>query len=165
MSVIVSNSGPLINLARIGRFDLLQTLYTTLTIPPAVYHEVVVRGSGQPGSQEVAQAGWISTRSVTDTLAVAGLAAILDQGEAEAIVLAKELSAAELLIDERLGRRMAQTLGLMIKGTLGILVRAKHRGLIPNVRDELDNLIQHGMWISQRVYNTALQAAGEAQTP
>jgi hypothetical protein len=165
VNVVVSNSGPLINLARIGRLDLLPSLYTTLMIPSAVYREVVVRGSGQPGSDEVAQAGWITTRSVTDTLAVAGLATMLDQGEAEAIVLAKELSAAELLIDERLGRRMAQSLGLPIKGTLGILVRAKHRGLVPNVKDDLDSLLQHGMWISARVYNATLQAAGEAQTP
>jgi predicted nucleic acid-binding protein len=134
-------------------------------IPPAVYQEVVVRGSGQPGSQAVANAGWITTRSVTDTLAVAGLATILDQGEAEAIVLAKELSAAELLIDERQGRRIAQALGLTVKGTLGILLRAKQRGLIPAVRDELDNLIRHGAWISGRVYKAVLQAAGEAQTP
>jgi len=165
VTVIVSNSGPLINLARIGRLDLLWSLYTTLMIPPAVHHEVVVRGGGQPGSDEVAQAGWITTRSVTDTLAVAGLATMLDQGEAEAIVLAKELSAAELFVDERLGRRIAQTLGLPIKGTLGIVVRAKHRGLVPSVRGELDNLIRHGMWISARVYNATLQAAGEAQTP
>lgn len=163
--MIVADSGPLINLARIGRFDLLRALYTTLVIPQAVYREVVVRGNGQPGSQEVAQAGWICIGNVTDALAVAVLATVLNQGEAEAIVLAKELSAAELLIDERQGRRIAQVLGLRVKGTLGILLRAKQCGLIPALRDELDNLIRQGAWISQRVYDTVLQAAGEAQTP
>ena len=57
---VVSNSGPLINLAKVGQFTLLRDLFQHITIPPAVFEEVVVRGGGQPGSGETCAAQWIT---------------------------------------------------------------------------------------------------------
>jgi len=56
---VVSNSGPLINLAKVGQFALLQNLFQNIMIPPAVFEEVVVRGVGQPGAGETRTAQWI----------------------------------------------------------------------------------------------------------
>jgi predicted nucleic acid-binding protein len=98
VSLIVSNASPLINLARIRRFDLLQQFYRYLTIPTAVYDEVVVRGQERDGSRDVRNAAWISRATPTDDLAVAALTAQLDLGEASAIILARELNAELLLI-------------------------------------------------------------------
>lgn len=64
----------------------------------------------------------------------------LGAGESEAIVLASETSAARLILDDRKARRTAQQLGLPITGTLAVLLRAKQHGLIPNLRDVLDDL-------------------------
>jgi len=83
---IVSNSSPLINLARIGKLGLLRELYGELIIPEAVWHEVVVEGSGQPGADEVKGADWIKAQVVTNRDLKRALQQELDAGEAEAIV-------------------------------------------------------------------------------
>lgn len=85
---IVSNASPLINLARIGKLDLLRELYGELLVPKAVWQEVVVKGGGQPGADEVRAATWIKTHAVTNRQLVQALQQDLDAGEAEAIALA-----------------------------------------------------------------------------
>ena len=99
---VVSNASPLINLARIGKLDLLHDLYGELTIPEAVWREVVVEGAGQPGADEVKGATWIKRHAVANRQLVHALQQELDAGEAEAIVLASEMEAELLLMDERL---------------------------------------------------------------
>ena len=93
--IIVSNSTPLIALARIGSLDLLKSLFTTITIPQTVYHEVVTSGPTRPSAQAVGAANWIVTRAVTNRRAVTQLmnSASLDRGESEAILIALELKA------------------------------------------------------------------------
>jgi len=85
---VVSNSGPLIHLARARHFN--QVLFGRVIIPSAVYQEVVVRGRGQDGSSELARAKWIGRRRPRRADLVAALCAFLGRGEAEAIALAAE---------------------------------------------------------------------------
>jgi len=161
VSVVVSNASPLINLARVGQFRLLAVLYGQIVIPQAVYHEVVVRGHGRDGSREVAEASWIERRSPADELAVRALTTELGQGEAEAIVLAQELGASLLLLDEIRGRRIARALGLRVRGALGILARARREGHIPHLKPLLDLLRAKGTWIDQELYEETLRLVGE----
>ena len=95
---IVSNASPLINLAHIGQLDLLQQLYGQLTIPEAVWHEVVVEGAGQPGAKTVEAASWIQVQPVANRELVQALRQELDAGEAEAIALALEVKSEFLLM-------------------------------------------------------------------
>jgi hypothetical protein len=78
---VVSNSSPLINMARIGKLGLLRQLYGELFIPEAVWHEVVVKGAGEPGADEVKAATWIKIQSITNTTLAHALQQEFDAGE------------------------------------------------------------------------------------
>ena len=159
--MIVANAGPLIALARIGHFHLLHLLYNGLRIPTAVKDEVITFGKARPGAVELETAQWIQVVDVTNQTAIELLRERLDRGESEAIVLAIELEADLLLIDEARGRRIAQAQGLNHIGTLGILVQARQNGIIAAVTPLLDDLIESGFRMNEALYRTAQQLAGE----
>ena len=162
LELVVSNSGPLITLATIGRLDLLKSLFERIAIPQAVYEEVVIQGQGEPGSKEVAEAEWIHTVPVQDRLAVNLLQESLDMGESEAIVLGQELNARYILLDDALARRKADLIGLSVVGTLGVLLMARRAGLVPAVKPILDDLMQTDFRMSERVREVVLAKSGEA---
>lgn len=162
---VVSNTSPIINLAAVEQLTLLQQLYGHITIPRAVFREIVVNGSGEPGAQEVQKLEWITSYTVTDRALVNSLSVELDHGEAEAIACTIELNAELLLIDERLGRAIARRLDRRVIGLLGILIEAKGRGLAPAVKPLLDSLITRaGFWVTKDLYARVLQAAGEGSS-
>ncbi len=104
--IVVSNTTPLIGLASIDRFDLLQILFGEVYVPLAVFSETVVAGREDGGAKsQVSSATWIRTRQVRDRLAVEVLLDELDLGESEVIVLAREMNADWVLMDEKKGRR------------------------------------------------------------
>jgi len=162
LELVVSNSGPLITLATIGRLDLLKSLFVRIAVPQAVYEEVVIQGQGEPGSKEVAEAEWIHTVPVQDRLAVNLLQESLDTGESEAIVLGQELNARYILLDDALARRKADLIGLSVVGTLGVLLMARKAGLVPAVKPILDDLMQTDFRMSERVREVVLAKSGEA---
>lgn len=101
---------------------------------------------------------------MADLLLVEALQQELDDGEAEAIALALELKADRLLIDERLGRSVAQRYGIKITGLLGVLISAKMNGLLSAVKPILDNLIeQAGFRVSRDLYVRTLQDVNEME--
>jgi len=160
--IVVSDTSPLINLATVNSLNLLHELYSQIVIPQAVYNEIVIHGEGQAGSEEIKSLDWIEVRQVVNNPMVRALEADLDIGEAEAIVLAVEMKADLLLIDERKGRTVAERLEINHIGLLGILVQAKHNGLIPAVGPLMDKLMtEAGFWISNDLYEHVLHATGE----
>lgn len=105
---------------------------------------------------------WIVPKEVTDKEAIRRMSKYLDPGEAEAIILAKELNAEFLIIDERKGRQIAEDYGLRIIGLLGVLVRGKQKGHIPYLKPILDKLIDRiGFRVSVKLYNKILEEVGE----
>jgi predicted nucleic acid-binding protein len=159
---VVSNASPLIALVRIGQLDLLRQLYSTIIIPEAVWHEVVVEGADQPGAEAVSSASWIVRRTVTNRPLVHALRQELDAGEAEAIVLAMEIGNTLLLMDERLGRDTARHFGIRYTGIVGVLIEAKHKGFIQAVQPYLDTLRDlAGFRVSEALYRRVLQDEGE----
>jgi len=160
--IVVSNTSPLTNLAAIGHFDLLQSLFGQLHLARAVVAELSSGGRSWPGAIETANAAWIEAHPVADRQTVDALRLELDAGEAETIVLALQLRADLVLMDEQAGRRAAQYFDLNVMGVVGLLVRAKQRHLIPAVGPLLENLQrQAGFYLSQSVFEHALELAGE----
>lgn len=127
---IIADSTCLIGLSRIGQLDLIQKLFQRITIAQAVWDEVVVNGLGRPGSLEVAQAEWIDVKIPTDRLAVEALRLSLGAGESESMVLAKEISAQLVILDDAKARLAAQQLGLTVAGTASLIYRAEELQII-----------------------------------
>jgi hypothetical protein len=157
---VVSNTTPIIALSVISRLSLLRELYAEVLIPPAVYGEIMAGGSRRAGAAELRHAGWIRTLPLQDPRH-ADLLVDLDRGEAEAIALAMELDADLLLIDERLARRYAVRAGLAITGSLGVLLKAKERGLVSELRPLIQELRHNKIRLSEDVVQQALRLAGE----
>lgn len=152
--IVISNSTPLIALAKINHLQLLKEYFGGILIPEEVYDEVVRRGSGLAGASEIAACDWITRTQVTNRLAVDALCISLDRGEAEAIVLASEKNGL-LIIDDGEGRKAARQLGLKITGTIGILLLAsKERKL--DLRSALDDLKAAGFHLSNKEYDRIL---------
>ncbi|MGI9174011.1 MAG: DUF3368 domain-containing protein [Rhodothermales bacterium] len=160
--VVVSYTSPIVNLAAVGHLHLLPALFGKITVPDAVYREIVVEGAGRPGADEVLSANWIEVQAVQDRRLVRVLEADLHSGEAEALALALELGADWALLDEQAARRSADALGLTYTGLLGVLERAKAKGTIPAVKPLLDAL-RHtaGFWISAALYTHILNRVKE----
>jgi predicted nucleic acid-binding protein len=160
--IVVSNTTPLIGLASIERFQLLEQLFAEIHIPQAVYDEAVVAGREEGGAKrEVQAATWIKTVPVKDRLAVDMLLGELDLGEAETIVLGREIGADWVLMDEKKGRRKLAQLELPKIGTLGILLKAKQVGLLSTLQPEIARLRRLGFSISQPVVEAVLRQAEE----
>jgi predicted nucleic acid-binding protein len=159
--IVVSDATPLIALAKIGQLNLLQQFFGRILIPQRVYDEVVTDAGGRPGVAEIRQAEWIGIRSPEDKSRVSYLRADLDAGEAEALVLAVEVNADWILLDEAKARLAAEFLGLQFIGTLGVLLLAKRMGKLTAVRPLLEELRIRKFHISERVYQEILAQAGE----
>ena len=158
---MVSNSTPLIHLAKIGRLELLREFFGEVLIPEAVYRECVIEGKGSEDAKLIENAVWIRVERIRDERLKRSLMIELDEGESEAIVLAIEKGAGILLMDDYDGREIARALGLKTTGTIGILLRAKFEGKIESIKDELDKLKETGFWLSEELYERILEEAGE----
>lgn len=126
---------------------------------------MTVVGKVVPGTVEVQTFSWIQTRSVGDSQRVADVVRDrddIDLGEAEAIVLALEINANLLLMDERRGRALAASYGLNVTGILGILLQAKSKGFISLVQPLLNRLVEEADFrVSSELYANVLKMAGE----
>lgn len=136
-----------------------------VTVPTAVWREVVAQGKGRAGTTELEAAlrdGWMEIVSPTNEPLVRLLNRDLDEGESEVIALAIELQATLVLLDETDARQAAERYKLPKTGIIGILIRARHQNKIPSLRLELDKLrMEGGFWIDEQLYQQALQTVGE----
>jgi len=163
--VVVSDASPLIGLAAIGKLWILRSFFSQITIAPGVFEEVILRGRGKPGAEEISQAvkeGWIEVAETNGEELVRALEIELDRGEAETLALAIRCKAVLVLIDERSARRVARGMGLKTTGVIGILLRAKRGKLIPQVKKDLELLRKKvNFFIDEDLQRKILSRAGE----
>ncbi len=148
----VADSSPFIVFERVGQLDLLRALMDRVLIPTAVRREVF-------GAEVMPE--WIEERSLTQPLASRIIASRLGAGEREAIALALEIRPTWLVIDDLAARRLAQSLGIAMVGSLGLLLIAKQKGLIPAVRSLMEAMESDEFHISEHLFAGILSAAGE----
>jgi predicted nucleic acid-binding protein len=161
--IVVSDTSPVLNLARIGRLELLPLLYKQVLIPSAVFEELRASKRDLPPAIDLGSEPWLIVASANNQQRVQELRGDLDPGEAEAIVPAIERRADLLLVDERRARRTATAAGLTVTGLLGVVTGAKQAGLIDLAKPVLDELIQIArFWIGPDLYAEVLAELGEA---
>lgn len=159
---IVTNTGPLIALAKADQLGLLQQLFTTIFIPPAVHRELLAKSGPEAARLDVALNDFITVQAKPAMPAVVRIVTDnLDLGEQEAIGLAYA-SQMPLVIDERLGREAGRRLGLTVSGTIGVLLEGKRRGLLPKILPQLEAMRQQGYWLSDELLALAVRLSGEA---
>jgi len=157
---VVCNTSPLLVLAKIQRLGLLTQLYARLVIPGAVVDEIGAKADAAAAQIQalVATPPVTVQRATPQTLA--GLPDDLGPGEREAIALALETAADVVVLDDQVGRHLARARGLQVTGTVGVLIEARSRGLLPALRPELDRLRDAGLWLADAFYHRLCQAEG-----
>lgn len=159
--IVVCDSTILIGLANIGRLEILREVFSKISIPYEVFHEVVEKGSDRPRSKDIRDARWIEVTTIKDKTQVDLLMISLDKGEAEVLALAKELGADLILVDEGKARKSAVIAGYNVMGLLGLFILAKKLGLLDQIRPLIDELRRKKFRVSDRVVSEALKRAGE----
>lgn len=132
--LIVSDTSVLIALYSIGRLEILRTIFNEVIIPEGVSTELITEEHTFKFEE------WIKIKKITNTDLFDSFYLNLDKGESEAITLSIEIHPDYILLDDKEARKSAKSIGLNVIGTVGILVLAKKRGLIPSVMEEIEKL-------------------------
>jgi predicted nucleic acid-binding protein len=159
MHKIISNTTPIITLLTISKLELLRDIYSKIIIPEGVFQEIE-EGKNKHFYKDLSRIDWIEIKSITDKKTLKYIND-LDKGEAEVIVLANEIKADLVIIDEKAGREYAEHFGLKLTGTIGILLKAKQIGLIDKIQPLLTIMRENGIWLNQKFINQVLKIANE----
>ncbi|MCY7328187.1 MAG: DUF3368 domain-containing protein [Saprospiraceae bacterium] len=161
--IVVSDTSPIGSLFLINRLELLPAIFKEVIIPAKVFQELLVlETSFGYDLSPIKSAPWLFIRQAVDKEAVKRFYKELDAGESEAIVLAQEIHADFLLIDESEGRIVAQREGLQVIGLLGVLMQAKRKGFIEALKPIMEELrIVADFRISETLYQSILHQMGE----
>ncbi|MEQ8705447.1 MAG: DUF3368 domain-containing protein [Phaeodactylibacter sp.] len=152
--IVVSDTSAITNLIQIDHLWLLREVYQNIIIPQAVYDELV---SDTKNKVIIESLSWIKIKEVKENDITRNLKEVLDPGESEAITLALKLDADFIIIDEKKGRKIAEDYGLRKIGLVGILVESKRKGLIKEVRNLLEQLIEKAnFFVSEKLYKDVL---------
>ena len=156
--MIVSNSSPLMYLAKIGKLSFLKVLFKEIIIPKEVYEEVVIgkneRYIDSFVVEKAVKEGWIKVKETKINNELEGFAPEIDKGEIAVISLAKQINSSLVLIDDASARTIAESFDLNVKGTLYVLLKA-FKSKITDKKETIkliNRLISSGFRISQESY-------------
>jgi uncharacterized protein len=156
--VIVSDAGPLIVLLKTNKLSILKELFRTVNVPTAVYNEITAK---EQEKKLFLKIEWIKLKKIKSDKDYLLLEKLIDRGEAEAIILAKELKT-PLLVDDAKARKYAILLNVEVIGTLGLLKLAKNHGVIPSVKTVIRDMLFEGYFIDSRLITKLLEDVGES---
>jgi predicted nucleic acid-binding protein len=151
---VVSNASPLIILYNCGMLGLLQQLFGHIFIPEAVHHEVVHNAKDHQQSVAITGCDFISVRPIaTPNFAFSHK---LGRGEQEAIILASEIKADYLLLDDKRAQKEAKEQQITFIPTFALLVKAVQKTLIPELDTILTTLAKRNIFLNREL-NLAVQ--------
>jgi len=158
---VICNTSPLLYLFQVGQLGLLKSLYGEVRAPLAVQEELLAGAALGCLTPDLSELQWLHIEALQDRSL---LPAVVDlgPGEAEAIALALSNPGSLLILDDSLGRRIANLRRLTYTGTLGVLVKSKQAGFLPKVAPVLEALRKTTMYLSPDLIFHVLKEAGEA---
>lgn len=156
----VVNASPLIFLVGAGQIELLRLAGTSIQIPKAVVDEIERFGPADPAAIAVKRLAWLDVVSPQPTPAIIERWD-LGAGETAVLTWAYAHRGTTAVLDDLAARRCANSLGIPVRGTLGLILTAKRRRIIPHARPVLEQLRATGMYLSDSVINQALKTVGE----
>ena len=156
----VTDSSPVILLAKINQSDLLPRLADELTVPEAVAREIIAGEEDDPARNWIQSAGQEFIQPV-DSVSPAVTAWNLGHGESAVLSWGNKREGWTALLDDGAARRAARALGVRVSGTLGVVLAAKREGEIVRIKPLLEELVSAGLRVSDSVLEEALQQAGE----
>lgn len=158
IDIWIVNASPLIVLAKVGRLELLEGMAKIL-VPAAVRAEILA-GPGDDPARQAIESGWgaeVTVSTIPTEIVEWGLGA----GETDVLAAALENHGAIVVLDDAQARACASTLGLPVIGTIGAVLRAKTRGLLPAAGPVLRELLSAGLRIDAATLRDALKSVGE----
>ncbi|TAH03792.1 MAG: DUF3368 domain-containing protein [Sphingobacteriales bacterium] len=148
--IIISDTSCFIILTKIGELELLHKVYGEIITTLDIATEF---GETLPE--------WVEIREVTDIYKQKLLELQIDRGESSAIALALEISASTLILDDFKARKIASRLGINYTGTIGVIIKAKLKGIIPSIKPIIEKIKQTDFRISVEIELQALKEANE----
>lgn len=158
--IVFCNTTPFIALSSIGRLDLLPQLFHQVHVAQSVVDECAT--GGRILVPALTELNWIVT--VADEAAsMLPVLLELDRGEKQTILLARKYPDSTIIIDERLGRRIAEYLGIRVTGTLGVLAKARSLGIIPSFHEAAQAMREQGLYYDQGLVIRIARHLGETE--
>ncbi len=154
------DASPLIFLAHSNFLDLLRLIAERVVVPRPVAEEILLRGPADPTSRAITSTAWME---VVEPPATPAEVLSWDLGPGESSVLAWCLHhpGSAAILDDLAARNCAETLGVPMRGTLGLVLLAKQRGFLREARPVLESMRRGGLYLADRVLNQALRTVGE----
>jgi predicted nucleic acid-binding protein len=160
---IVSNTGPIIGLAKIGLLFILNQMASEVLIPPMVHKELLGKIGEESEQIEKALKEFIHVKDFSPAdPATENAVSDLDEGERQVLRLASSIGGDVLvLMDDHAGRQVANRLNISVSGVVGLLLLAKEKGILEKIASLLEKLRTEGYWLSDEVIKISKEIAGE----
>ncbi len=160
--IVISDTSTLSGLILIGRIDILTHIFKQIFIPKIIKEELLSLIKYRKEINDLINKKFIIIKDDIQSELVNDLAGLLDKGEAQAITLSIELNADLLIMDEMEGRTVAKAIGLNVIGLLGLLIIAKRKNIVEEVKPIMDDLKKKaGFWVGNNLYESVLIKTGE----
>ncbi len=152
LKTIISDASCFIVLQNIGELDLLRKVYGEVLTT-----EIVVGEFGEDLPE------WVKVEAPKDKINQTLLELQVDKGEASAIALVLETKDATIILDDQKARRVAERLSLEVTGTLGVIIKAKKKGIISAIKPFLEKLSATNFRLTKAIEEEALKQANECK--
>ncbi len=157
MRTVIADTGAIISLALIECTNLIDQIFGDFYIASAVWQELNTYRNPN-FSKEVLNE--LETK-VVKIKSSNQLGVVMDYGESESVILYEELEADYLLIDDKKARFLAESMGVNCIGSLGLLIEAKSRGLVDELRPKFIAWLDNERYFSLKLLNAVLDKMGE----